>query len=572
MSAGRLAVLVMALLPLAATSSLHAAGPDPAPSPGHPPSLSPDLGYVDRGSAAYQRFRGWVAQAVAGDPGYAFAPADAAWMYRIGGGERNCRLAVELADGQVREAEAVIARGERPPISGDSYLYAGPMLEDLAMALASCPARVDAARRARWSAYADQAVHNIWNHGSARWGDHAHPWSGWANDNPANNYYYSFLRATMAWALASGDPGWLAELRQRRLPPVLAHLRELPGGGSREGTGYGISHAGLFELYRLWRDSTGELPEVVDRHAADSIDYWIHATVPTLDQYAPIGDQARDSQPALYDYHRRLVLEARQLTSDAGARDRASWWLHHISVPHMGHGMNYRYDLLPAGQGGHPPERLFHHAAGVGHLFARSDWTRNALWLAFVAGPYSESHAHQDQGAFTLFSRDWLAVTENIWTHSGIQQETPVHNVLRFQRDGTVVAQRPGTASSLRVSAPAPGRLQASADLTAAYAGSDLVRGWQRELDFGSGRLLVRDRFDIAPGTKAVFQVNVPVRPRIEGNLVRAGRLRVKVLEPAGATIDAVDWRRVDPDEFLSGWRIDIAGGADRYEVELSIE
>src|SRR5690606_8354559 len=150
MSAGRLAVLVMALLPLAATSSLHAAGPDPAPSPGHPPSLSPDLGYVDRGSAAYQRFRGWVAQAVAGDPGYAFAPADAAWMYRSGGGERNCRLAVELADGQVREAEAVIARGERPPISGDSYLYAGPMLEDLAMALASCPARVDAARRTRW--------------------------------------------------------------------------------------------------------------------------------------------------------------------------------------------------------------------------------------------------------------------------------------------------------------------------------------------------------------------------------------------------------------------------------------
>ena len=34
--------------------------------------------------------------------------------------------------------------------------------------------------------------------------------------------------------------------------------------------------------------------------------------------------------------------------------------------------------------------------------------------LAIVAGPYNESHAHQDQGSFTLFSGDWLAVTANI--------------------------------------------------------------------------------------------------------------------------------------------------------------
>jgi len=571
MSSGHCPALAVLAIALSCVSSPPVHGQD-GTRPGDTPALAPDLGHVDRRSGAYQRFRRWVARAAAGDPGYAFAPADAAWLYRIEGDEGACRLAVEQAGPQVEEAERAIAAGEPPPIAGDSYLYAGPMIEDLALALASCPGQVDPARRARWSAYARQVLHNLWNHEDAQWGGRTHPWSGWANDNPANNYYYSFLRASMTWALATEDEEWLADLRQRRLPPLVEHLRGLPGGGSLEGTGYGISHAGLFELFRLWRDSTGELPGAVDQHAADSIDYWIHATVPTLDHHAPLGDQARESQPALHDYHRRLVLEARQLTSDAAARERASWWLRHISVPRMQHGMNFRHDLLPAGAGGAPPDGLHHHAAGVGHLFARSAWTRDALWLAFVAGPYSESHAHQDQGAFTLFSGDWLAVTENIWTHSGIQQETPVHNVLRFQRGDTIAAQRAGTVSSMRVRPSTPGQLHVAADLTPAYAGSGMVRSWRRELNFGGRRLLVRDHFEVAPGTRAVFQVNVPVRPRIDGDKVRAGKLRLKVLHPAGATIEAVDWRKVDPDEFLSGWRVDIAGGTDRYEVELSTE
>jgi len=160
----------------------------------------------------------------------------------------------------------------------------------------------------------------------------------------------------------------------------------------------------------------------------------VHATVPTLDRFAPIGDQSRNSVPELFDYHRRLVLEARQLTTDEEARSMASWWLDSISVPRMTQGFNSRYDLLPAGTGGTPPSALVYLAEGAGHLFARSDWGKDAMWLSFVAGPYNESHAHQEQGGFTLFARDWLAVTENIWSHSGIQQGTPVHNVVRFER------------------------------------------------------------------------------------------------------------------------------------------
>ncbi len=67
----------------------------------------------------------------------------------------------------------------------------------------------------------------------------------------------------------------------------------------------------------------------------------------------------------------------------------------------MGQGFNSRYDLLAAGDADDAPKALVYYAEGAGHLFARTDWGKDAMWMSFVAGPYNESHAHQDQGSFT---------------------------------------------------------------------------------------------------------------------------------------------------------------------------
>ena len=134
-------------------------------------------------------------------------------------------------------------------------------------------------------------------------------------------------------------------------------------------------------------------------HLTDTIHYWTHATVPTLNRFAPFGDQSRNSNPELFDYHRRLMLEARANTTDTRAKEIASWWLNNISVRQMSSAFNYRHDLLPAGTGGVPPTDLTYHATGTGHLFSRTGWDTGAMWVAFTAGPYVESHAHQDQGA-----------------------------------------------------------------------------------------------------------------------------------------------------------------------------
>lgn len=530
-----------------------------------------DLSYVDTTSVEYQRFRDWVDLAVAGNPGYAFSATDAAYMYRISGQAQYATLAVQTVEAQVHDAEAAIAAGQRPAIAGDSYLDVGPMLRDLALTYDWCAAFVTPQQRTRWAAYAEQAVWNVWHADQAQWDGQPFPWSGWATSDPANNYYYSFVEATMYWGLAADSATWLDLLVDDKLPALEQFYATIDGGGSQEGTGYGLSHRTLFSLYRTWRDAAAGHPDLANAngHLTASIAWWIHATVPTLDRVAPIGDQARVSVPVIYDYHRDLMLEARRMTSDAEAQANASWWLHAISDQNMESGFNYRHNLLPAGPAGTPPAELVYHAPGTGQLFARTGWDSGAMWLQFAAGPYLQSHAHQDQGSFTLFENDWLAVSENIWSHSGIQQGTEVHNLVRFEHAGEIVAQHEGTISTMIATPGVGGAVHAVADLTPAYDGDPAVQHWQRTLDFANRRLTLHDDFALGADTEAIFEINVPVQPLIAGNTATAGALQLRVISPANATLQAVDWSTVDSD-FLSGWRIDVRGGATGYVVELN--
>jgi hypothetical protein len=562
--------------------------PRPRPSIGNTsPQLSEipmNLTFLDTSRTAYGRFRTWVDNAVNGSPGYAYEARDSALMYRITRDVKYCNHAVTMVDQQVSQAEAAIAAGQRPAVAADSYLEVGPMIADVAIAYDTCAARVSSSQRQRWSAYAEQAIWNVWNHQNARWGNTSHPWSGWSVDNPGNNYYFSFVEATMLWALATRSPTWMSLLKTDKLPKLEAYYRNMPTGGSLEGTGYGTAQMRLFELYRIWRDATGIDLANANPHATNTIQWWVHGTVPTRTHFAPIGDQSRNSVPELYDYHRRLMLEARHLSGDASAQRMASWWLNSIPVQQMGQGANFRYDLLPPGSNGAPPSALHYHGSATGHLFARSGWETTAMWMSYVAGPYNESHAHQDQGSFTLYARDWLAVTENIWSRSGIQQGTEVHNMMRFERSNTSAQQCTSPANdrivhqcessqsvaTMTVTPGANGALTVDSDLTPVYRGNPALTRWTRNLQFANRRLTVRDNFTLGAGTTAFFQVQVPVQPTVSGSTVTAGNLRVRVLEPANATIALRNWNTFNSGEFTRGWRIDIGGGTSTYLVELS--
>jgi hypothetical protein len=447
--------------------------PPPPPPPPPTGTLTIDLSYVDTAGAAFTKFKNWVGLALAGHPDYLFSAVDAAYMFKLTGQQQYATLAIQTAEAQVAAAEAKIAANQNPDVSGDSYLNAGGMIADVALTYAWCNQLLTDSQKTRWVAYEKQTVFNIWHPNQAVWGGRSATWSGWAVNDPANNYYYSFVRATMFYALSVNDGDLIMYLRTDRLPLLTNFYATLPGGGSLEGSGYGSSHMGLFELYQVWKDSgQGDLANG-NTHLTNSINVWVHGTTPTLDHFYAAGDQARVSEPTIYDYQRRIVLEAARLTNTAVDKATGAWWLGHIvngsaGPDQMQNGFNLRYNLIPHDVVSTPPQALTYRAAEVGEIFSRTDWTASASWINVIMGLYNQSHAHQEQGAFTLYKNTWLAVSSNIWSHSGINQGTDSNNVIRFEKSGAVQPQSQGATRKVNVTSytSSNGDLHVTGDIT----------------------------------------------------------------------------------------------------------
>lgn len=540
---------------------------DPEPQPAG--KLVIDLSYVD---PAAPEFAALVSQVNGrlGGTGLDWSDAmDAVVAYRVAGDARHRDQAVAIIDKQVADAEAAIAAGNKPIVAGDSYLQIGPMLSALAQVYQYCSP--SDSQRARWKAYADQAVSNVWFYQTAKWGSTSWPGNGWGANDPGNNYFYSFCLASVMWALASGNAATLDYLQTNRFALLDSYFDGLKGGGSREGTGYGLSARTVFEFMAAWRDSGYQVPASVMRHARDSVAYWCHATQPGRNRYSPIGDLARESMPYLMEYHVELVMRAAWLAGDTATKQLAGHWARNVvRTPSNNRTWARRNALFAPAAGGGDPAALVYHAEGVGNLFARTDWSSDAVAVTVVAGPFDQSHAAQEQGGFTYWNKGFAAVTANIFTRSGINQEIPSRNVLRFSRAGSTIGQRRGDAG---VSAPLQdlaidgGNFTATADLKAVYPDSGIT-AYRRSYNFAAGALEVTDDYSVASNVAATFQVCTPAQPQISGNVAVAGTMKVTVIEPANATLSVV----TDPQGEAvnaTSYRLDVAGGTGRYKVRL---
>ncbi|MDN5939209.1 MAG: hypothetical protein L0H83_11180, partial [Salinisphaera sp.] len=501
-----------------------------------------------------------------------FSALDAAIAYLLTQQDQYRDLAIATLLASVAEAKATAQAGGAPHSAHDSYYSASSEIVPVAFVVGWYSDQLSDSELADCAWYCHQTVWNIWHHEQAQWFGHAHEWSGWATNNPANNYFYNFTLTTMAWALASGAAMWMDKVRHSLLPMLKTYFETVPHGGSYEGTAYGLSHSRVFELLILWKDSTGE--DWTTPHVAGSIDYWLAATTPDFLHSAVIGDQARVSDAPIWDYHRLLILRARYLVSDATKRKRATWWLNRVAQL-VDDGFNARGNLLPPGDTETVPP-LIYYANEVGHLFARTGHGADSLWLCFTAGIFTEGHEAQDEGGFTLYKAGWLAVTSNIWSHSGIHQDTPGRNLLRFERAGEVIPQLfyPDESPQARMTVtsmnPSTGEVAATANLLPAYKGQAGVEAWQRAVEFSSAGLYVLDTYATDAETQAVWQLTVPEQPTVNGNVVTAGGLTITVLEPANAVIELFDWTSLGS-EYSQGWRIDVKGGVDVYQVLIDV-
>ncbi|MBK8940905.1 MAG: hypothetical protein IPM79_25630 [Polyangiaceae bacterium] len=538
-------------------------------------------------TAAADRYKAYVDAALEGNTPYDFQGWHAALVYALTGDDAYADLAIAHVDAMVAEDEALVAAGSSPLVAADSYLEVGPRVGDMAMVFDWCFDRVTDEQRTRWIAWGNQAVFNVWHHEEASWSGQPMPWSGWAVDDPVNNYYFSFLRATMLLGLATyaenpEAPLHLDFFRQTKIDGQLLEVyAALGGGGSREGTGYGVAMANLFRIYDVWEKSTGEDLAGLTDHARGSIAHMLHSMAPTLDRIAPIGDHARDSTAALFDYHRDYLLVLGALYPSDPASLVARTALSASSVPEASQGFMRFSDFLyePAGLETAPLSSLYpaYHAEGVGHVFVRSSWEQDATWASFIAGPYDQSHAHHDQGSLTIFKDEWLAYDANIDSQSGIRLEEKLHNLVRIESQGSVARMVEGAPpSTLLALQDEPSATFFAADLTSAYGGAALVTSVRREVVFVKPSFfVVRDRVGTsAPSAQRVFQLNTPLQPSVSSGRASidgaASSLDLFVVRPAAVTPSVVDWDATDGD-MNGGYRIEVATSGQEEALFLTV-
>lgn len=542
-------------------------------------------GKLGASSPAAKRFRDMVDAQVGGQNFYGFEAWNASLLGALTGDAKYCTYAVEMTETWVKAEEALIASGERAEVAGDSYLAVGEVIGSLAMVYDHCHASLSDAQRTRWRTYANQAVWNVWHPEDAKWGGNTFTWSGWSIDNPYNNYHYSFLRATMLLGLATYNEApegaqWVDLFRKDKLVKLVdAFAQNLQGGGSREGTGYGTSFKTLFELYDFWEATTGERVWDLTEHTRASLVHFIHATTPTLDRIAPFGDHSRDSTAEFFDYHRELVLAAQHLIGKDPVGEVAQTYLEGVSIKEMAQRFLFVWDFLYADPS-HPKQPLTklastYHGPGTGMTFVRSGWGKDATWGAFIAGPYTESHAHHDQGSLLFYKNGWLAYDANIASSSGIELEEETHNLVRLVE---------GTASLRMQESKSPGQTTSLADtgdvvhwagkLEALY-GSPSVTRVEREVVFLKPleTFVVFDRIE-ADVTKTVWQLNAPTTPTSAGgkwSVAGTGTsLEVFVLAPSDATTSVTNAAGIGG-SVNSGARLDVSsGGHTRYLTVLA--
>ena len=526
-------------------------------------------------SQAASRFQAQVSGQLLGAKAYAYQPWYSALMFQLTGEARYARHAIDETDKFVAAEEEKIAKGLRPSVAGDSYLEVGQQVGNVALVYDWCHEQLTPAQRERWAAYSNQTVANVWNPTKASWGGVLHAWTGWSVDNPSNNYYYSFLRATMLLGLATRGENpradeWLQLFRVAKIENQLVPTfnRDLAGGGSREGTGYGTAMKSLFQLYDWWYRSTGEQIAVRTPHSLASMAHLMHSVVPTLDRLAPTGDHARDSTGALFDYHREYLLVLMALFPDEPLSGVARTLLEGSSVPQMKNSFMYYVDFLYAQPQikARPLAELSttYWGSGTGQLMMRSSWEPSATYANFICGPYTESHAHRDQGSFVIYKGTWLATDSNVFSRSGIEQDEELHNMVRFESGGATVKQRPGTTCALGALADTPHYTYASARMTANYRGQAPVAQSERDFLFiKPDTFVVFDRAVAATAsTRRIWTLNLGGPPKIEGDSINysegKGQLDVVRLAPSGLVATVTGWSQARSG-MQGGVRVDVA-------------
>ena len=437
---------------------------------------------VAAGDPAWVRFKSIVDIQVEGGDIWGFGAWNGALMGQLTGDPKYCAKSVAVRRGAGRRGRVAIAAGQRPEVALDSYLEIGEMIGDLALVYDWCHSTLSAAQRTRWIAYANQAVWNVWNPTEAKWGGTTQPVEWLVGQQPVEQLLLlvpardDAARPRDHAARTPQAAGWLDDSSATtrslgQLVPTFAG--DLAGGGSREGTGYGVAMRNLFELYDLWKATTGEKLATKTGHTRASMLAFMHQIdADARPHRADRRPRRATRRRAFFDYHRdylqKLITCSR--TTARRAREEAARQLERARRWAAVHGRRTTSSTTSA-VAPTPLDGLGNALLRAGHrpaLRALGLGRPHATWVNLIAGPYTESHAHQDQGSLMIYKGGWLAYDAVVDSNSGLTQETAAHSLVRIDSGGTTVGMREGTTSEIVAVARGDGYIHTAGDLTAA--------------------------------------------------------------------------------------------------------
>jgi hypothetical protein len=252
--------------------------------------------------------------------------------------------------------------------------------------------------------------------------------------------------------------------------------------------------------------------------------------------------------------------------------------LEQSNVPQMQHIFQAWSDFLydQSGFTNQPLNRLptANWSVGTGQFSMRSGWSTDAAYANLICGPYSESHAHRDQGSFVFFKGSWLAYDGNIDSRNGLAQEESVHNLVRVENNGAVVGQTLYSSCNMAALADNEVYSYGLADLTPSYSGKAAVSKMQREfLLIKPATLVILDRVN-TNGAKRVWTLNLPNTPTVSGDNLTAkngnNELNMVRLAPTGLTSQVLSSAAVNSN-MKAGTRVDVVDSNGNSSVFLNV-
>lgn len=383
---------------------------------------------------------------------------------------------------------------------------------------------------------------------------------GYLNDHPFANYYWGYLTTlSFAGIAAAGEAKvadqWLDKARSELAENVLPRFRDqLAGGGFPEGWQYGeYTTLEIALVARAFRTGAGiDVPAALP-WLADVVPHHTHALLP--DERSVYDGGTWGEHPAKPS---ALALSAVSIalegTNDARASE-ARWLIRH-ALPPLQREQAWAGLLASRPDATERSPRLgaktSHHLPGQGLTFARSDWSRNAVWVSFQAGPFlAMDHQDADQGHFELWrggdallvdggdSEGSATVNHNtlLIDDGGAHMNYPPNQgvwgravkTLRFADDGRVVVAVGDLADAYSPKCATTGCTGRSV--------SSLLRSF---VYVRPALLVVDDRLVLErAGFGATWAAHVTTSPTLDGALVSAkaggSRVDIRMLEPDAA-------------------------------------